>query len=57
MGMYRQIEAQLIDEHPDYVEIVDLLALSAQTWPKFGLSISDLSEMDDYTIALIKVGV
>ena len=55
--MARQIEADIIEKHPDYVEIMDLMVLSAQTWVKFGLSMSELTELDDYTIALIRAGV
>ena len=55
--MARAIELDIINEHPDYVELLDLIVLSGKTWPKFGLDIVTLSNLDDYTLALLKESV
>ncbi len=55
--MARQIEADILEKHRDYVEIIDYMSLSVLTWAKFGLSMKDLTQLDDYTLALIKAGV
>ena len=54
MGIYRQIEREIIENHPDYVEVYNLASIAAKTWPRFGLSIKDISQMDDYTLSLIR---
>lgn len=53
--MVRRITARLVEEHPDYVELQNLLALAADTWPRFGISAGELAEMDDWTLALVRL--
>ena len=55
--MVRQIEGDIMEKHPDYVEIIDYMSLSILTWAKFGLSMKDLTQLDEYTLALIKASV
>ena len=53
--MVKRLTRRLVEEHPDYVELHGLLALAADTWPRFGLSVGELAEMDDYTLALVRL--
>ena len=53
--MVRRLTAQLIQDYPEYVELYGLLSLAAETWPRFGVSAGDLAEMDDLTLAMVRL--
>lgn len=53
--MVKRASARLVEDFPEYVELHGLLALAAETWPRFGISAGELAEMDDMTLEMIKV--
>jgi len=55
--MVKRLTRRLVEDHPDYVEIHGLLALAAETWPRFGLGAGELAEMDEYTLALVRLAI
>lgn len=55
--MVKRITRRLVEDHPDYVELHGLLSLAAQTWPRFGVGARELAEMDEYTLALVRLVV
>ena len=55
--MVNQLHGRLAEEFPDYMELVSLLNLAAVTWPRFGLSVKDLSELDYLTLEFLRVAI
>jgi hypothetical protein len=55
--MAKQHYRRLAADYPEYLELVELLRLAGHTWPRWGLSVSDLAQMDDTTRAMIRVAL
>lgn len=53
--MARQLSDYIVREFPDYVEMSNLLALAAKTWPRFGISARDLAQAEEYEQELIRI--
>jgi len=55
--MAERLTAQIESEHPDFVELRYLLNLAAETWPRWGLSVAELSQLDEYTLQMLAIAV
>lgn len=53
--MVDKIWERLAADHPDYLELSNILHLASLTWPRFGLSAAELSQLDPYTLEMIKI--
>jgi hypothetical protein len=53
--MSQQLTLSLAEEIPEYFEMQNILRLAAQTWPRFGISAGELSQLDAWTIELLRV--
>lgn len=53
--MVETIQEQIAHDHPDFVELANLLDLAELTWRRYGLSAAQISEMDAYTRQLIYI--
>ncbi|GIK36570.1 MAG: hypothetical protein BroJett011_04030 [Chloroflexota bacterium] len=54
-GMVRQLAERLGESHPDYVDLCDLLRLAKTTWRLYGIGAAELSEMDEETLAHVRL--
>jgi hypothetical protein len=55
--MSQQLAHSLAQEIPEYFEIQNILRLAAQTWPRFGISAGELSQLDSWTVELLRVSL
>lgn len=53
--MVDRIWQRLATDHPDYLELSNILHLATITWPKFGISAAELSQMDPHLLEMIKI--
>lgn len=53
--MVEALREQVAEDHPDYVELSNLLDLAGLTWQRYGLSVAELSGMDRYTRELLRI--
>ena len=53
--MARQFTQALAAEFPEVIELQNLLNLAAFTWPKYGISANELSQMDEWTKLVLQV--
>ncbi len=51
--MEKRVRQRIVTDHPDYVEISELLNAAAITWPRWGLSAADLAQLDPYEREII----
>jgi hypothetical protein len=55
--MSRQLAHSLAQEIPEYFEMQNILRMAAQTWPRFGISAGELSQLDSWTVELLRVSL
>lgn len=55
--MARQVWANVAERHPAYVELHDVLSLAAETWPRFGIGAAELAEMDEMSLAQLRLAL
>ncbi len=53
--MVDELWNRLAHDHPDYIELSNILFLASHTWPKFGISAAELSHFDPYQVDQIKI--
>lgn len=53
--MIEQLTRYLYTNFPEYTELAYLLKLSEVTWPRFGLSASDLAKCDPIVLRMIEI--
>jgi hypothetical protein len=54
-AMVDKVWQRLATDHPDYLELSSILHLASHTWPKFGISAAELSQLDPHTLEMIKI--
>lgn len=54
-AMIDKIWERLATDHPDYIELSSLFHMASYTWPKFGISAAELSQLDPHTLEMIKI--
>jgi len=47
----------MYDSGAEFNELMDILSLASKSWPAFGLSAIDISEMDQYTRQLVRIAI
>jgi hypothetical protein len=55
--MSQQLTLSLAEEIPEYFELNAILRIAAQTWPRFGISASELVNLDSWTLELLRVSL
>lgn len=53
--MAEQLAHTLAAEFPQYFELRNLLTMASQTWPRFGISAAELSQMSEWQIEMLRV--
>lgn len=52
-----QFKAQIINNYPEYKELVNILELAKLTWPAFGLDAEKLSQQDPLLIQMLRIAM
>jgi hypothetical protein len=55
--MAEQFISSLAAEFPEFIKLNSILQLARRTWPRVGLSAADLSQMDDFTLEMLRVAL
>lgn len=53
--MAGQMARAITNEFPDYLEFKGIMDLAAVTWPRFGLSAVELSQLDNWQVEMLRV--
>jgi len=53
--MVKRVNQRIMDEYPDYLELRYLAQIAAQSWPKFGISLADLTGMELWQVEMVKL--